>query len=75
MLIEFSVTNYRSILERQSLHMAASCGFKKLETLNTFDPGLGAGLPRLLRQMIEVRITEAHPHSLSGEIVTRESIA
>ena len=33
------------------------------------------GLPRLLRQMIEVRITEAHPHSLSGEIVTRESIA
>ena len=52
MLIEFSVTNYRSILERQSLHMAASCGFKKLETLNTFDPGLGAGLPRLLRSAV-----------------------
>jgi tRNA-2-methylthio-N6-dimethylallyladenosine synthase len=33
------------------------------------------GLPRLLRQMIDVRITEAYPHSLRGEIVTRESIA
>lgn len=32
------------------------------------------GLPRLLRQMIDVRITEAYPHSLRGEIVTRESI-
>lgn len=52
MLIEFSVTNYRSILERQTLNMAASANFKKLESLNTFDPSLGAGLPRLMRSTV-----------------------
>lgn len=52
MLIEFSVTNYRSILDRQSLNMAASSNFKKLELLNTFDPNPGAGLPRLMRSTV-----------------------
>ena len=37
MLIEFSVANYRSILERQTLNMVAST-YKELETLNTFIP-------------------------------------
>ncbi|EEG06904.1 tRNA (N6-isopentenyl adenosine(37)-C2)-methylthiotransferase MiaB [Pseudogulbenkiania ferrooxidans] len=32
------------------------------------------GNPRLLNQMIEVRITEARPHSLAGEIVTTETV-
>jgi tRNA-2-methylthio-N6-dimethylallyladenosine synthase len=31
------------------------------------------GNPRLLNQMIEVRITEARPHSLAGEVVTGET--
>ena len=52
MLIEFSVTNYRSILERQTLNMTASSSFKKLESLNTFDPHPGAGLPRLMRSTV-----------------------
>ena len=49
MLIEFSVTNYRSILERQTLSMAASSYFKEFEALNTFDAGLGEKTPKLLR--------------------------
>jgi energy-coupling factor transporter ATP-binding protein EcfA2 len=49
MLIEFSVTNYRSILERQTLNMVASSYFKELESLNTFAPDQGDGVPRLLR--------------------------
>ncbi|MYN13895.1 AAA family ATPase [Pusillimonas sp. TS35] len=49
MLIEFSVANYRSILERQTLSMVASTYFKELETLNTFVPDQHVGLPRLLR--------------------------
>ncbi len=52
MLIEFSVTNYRSILERQTLNMAASPNFKKLESLNTFDPESSSGLPRLMRSTV-----------------------
>ena len=32
------------------------------------------GHPRLLNQMIDVRITEARPHSLAGEVVTGESL-
>ncbi|MBI3143678.1 MAG: tRNA (N6-isopentenyl adenosine(37)-C2)-methylthiotransferase MiaB [Pseudogulbenkiania sp.] len=31
------------------------------------------GQPRLLNQMIDVRITEARPHSLAGEVVTGET--
>lgn len=52
MLIEFSVTNYRSILERQTLSMAASTYFKELESLNTFIPDQDDGVPRLLRSSV-----------------------
>lgn len=52
MLIDFSVTNYRSILERQTLSMAASSYFKEFETLNTFDVGLADKVPRLLRSTV-----------------------
>jgi uncharacterized protein len=52
MLIEFSVTNYRSILERQTLNMAASTYFKELETLNTFIPDQDDSVPRLLRSSV-----------------------
>jgi len=34
-----------------------------------------AGQPRLVGQMIDVRITEAYPHSLRGEVVVHESPA
>jgi uncharacterized protein len=52
MLIEFSVTNYRSILERQTLNMAASTYFKELESSNTFMPDQDDGVPRLLRSTV-----------------------
>jgi uncharacterized protein len=52
MLIEFSVTNYRSILERQTLNMAASTYFKELESLNTFMPNQDDGVPRLVRSTV-----------------------
>ncbi len=52
MLVEFSVANYRSILERQTLSMAASSYFKQLEDLNTFDAGLSEKVPRLLRSTV-----------------------
>ena len=48
MLIEFSVTNFRSIRETQTLSMAASRYFKDIEEQNSFDTGI-KGLPRLLR--------------------------
>ncbi|KAF0814019.1 tRNA-2-methylthio-N(6)-dimethylallyladenosine synthase [Andreprevotia sp. IGB-42] len=34
-----------------------------------------AGNPRLINQFTEVLITEAYPHSLRGEIITKETIA
>lgn len=52
MLIEFSVTNYRSLLERQTLSMAASSYFKEYEELNTFAPALDSNMPRLLRSSV-----------------------
>ena len=52
MLIQFSVENYRSILGRQSLSMAATKYFKELESLNTFDPGAIEIVPRLLRSCV-----------------------
>jgi len=52
MLIEFSVTNYRSILERQTLNLTASAYFKELESLNTFIPDQDDGVPRLLRSTV-----------------------
>ncbi|MCF8153388.1 MAG: ATP-binding protein [Rhodoferax sp.] len=51
MLIEFSVTNYKSILERQTLNMAASA-YSELESLNTFVPDQEDGVPRLLRSTV-----------------------
>lgn len=52
MLIEFSVTNYKSILERQTLNMAASSYFKEYETLNTFTLEHVDDIPRLLRSAV-----------------------
>lgn len=52
MLIEFSVTNYRSILERQTLNMTASSYFKELEVHNTFTPVTDDSVPRLLRSTV-----------------------
>ena len=52
MLIQFSVTNCRSILGRQTLNMAASTYFKELDASNTFLPELDGGLPRLLRSTV-----------------------
>ena len=52
MLIEFSVTNYRSILERQTLNMAASSYFKEYDALNTFVPQQDDRIPRLLRSAV-----------------------
>lgn len=48
MLIEFSVTNYRSIRETQTLSLAASRYYKGLEETNCFDSGV-TGLTKLLR--------------------------
>lgn len=52
MLIDFSVTNYRSILERQTLNMTASTYFKELEAPNTFAPVADESIPRLLRSAV-----------------------
>ncbi len=51
MLIEFSVTNYRSILERQTLNLTASA-YSELESLNTFAYDTGDSSPRLLRSTV-----------------------
>ena len=51
MLIEFSVTNYKSILERQTLNMVASA-YSEMESLNTFVPDQDDGVPRLLRSTV-----------------------
>lgn len=52
MLIQFSVENYRSILGRQTLNMAASRYFKELEDLNAFDVAAVESMPRLLRSNV-----------------------
>ena len=51
MLIEFSVTNYRSISERQTLNLAASDAYSELETTNTVADDFEAGAPKLLRSV------------------------
>jgi AAA15 family ATPase/GTPase len=51
MLLEFSVTNYRSIRDIQTLRMAASNYHKELEETNCFDAGIN-GLPKLLRAAV-----------------------
>ncbi|MBF0429237.1 MAG: ATP-binding protein, partial [Magnetococcales bacterium] len=50
MLIEFSVTNYLSFCERQTLSMAASGTFRELPE-NTFATGL-AKMPKLLKSTV-----------------------
>lgn len=52
MLIQFSVENYRSILDRQTLSLAASKYFKEMEALNTFESGVAEVMPRLLRSNV-----------------------
>lgn len=53
MLIEFSVTNYRSIKERQTLSMVSSPAFKELESPNTFLSQQNEGTPpRLVRSAV-----------------------
>ena len=49
MLIEFSVTNYRSILERQTLSLAASAAYDELAQTNTFSGNFAADTPKMLR--------------------------
>ncbi len=51
MLLEFSVTNYRSIRDTQTLRMAANNYHKELEETNCFDAGIN-GLPKLLRAAV-----------------------
>jgi AAA15 family ATPase/GTPase len=51
MLLEFSVTNYRSIRDTQTLRMTASKYYKGLEDTNCFDADL-VGLPQLLRTAV-----------------------
>jgi AAA15 family ATPase/GTPase len=51
-LIQFSVENFRSIRERQTLNMAASRYFKDLEDANTFHAGLPGDFPRLLKSAV-----------------------
>lgn len=52
MLVEFSVSNYGSILERQTLNMVASSYFKELESLNTFVADEKDAGTRLLRSAV-----------------------
>ncbi len=51
MLLEFNVTNYRSIRETQILRMTASGYYKGLEETNCFDTQV-SGLPKLLRTVV-----------------------
>ena len=51
MLLEFSVTNYRSIRDTQTLRMTASRYYKGLEETNCFDADV-AGLPKLLHTAV-----------------------
>lgn len=51
MLIEFSVTNYRSIREKQTLSMAASKYYGELKDKNCFNSGI-PGLPQLVRSAV-----------------------
>jgi len=51
MFIEFSVTNFRSIRETQTLSLTASAAIKELQEQNTFSTDLAA-LPRMLRSAV-----------------------
>ena len=51
MLIEFSVTNYRSISERQTLSLVASAAYDELAQTNTFSGNFAADAPKMLRSV------------------------
>lgn len=51
MLIQFSVENYRSIRDKQTLSLAASKYFKELD-VNGFAVGVSEQVPRLLRSSV-----------------------
>lgn len=51
MLIEFSVSNFRSILSRQTLSMV-SASYEEMLALNTFESDLPGSMPRLLRSAV-----------------------
>jgi len=51
MLIEFSVSNFRSIHAQQTLSMVAS-SYDEMLALNTFESGLSNSMPRLLRSVV-----------------------
>src|SRR5574341_1542105 len=51
MLIEFSVTNFRSLKDTQTLSLAASRYFREMEDQNCFETGI-RGLPKLLRSAV-----------------------
>ncbi|MBX9935415.1 MAG: ATP-binding protein [Burkholderiaceae bacterium] len=51
MLVEFSITNFRSINQRQTLTLAASV-YDELQDLNTFNAGLQNASLRLLRSSV-----------------------
>ncbi|MDG9809696.1 ATP-binding protein [Pseudomonas juntendi] len=52
MLIEFSVTNFKSIRERQTLSMVASNYYKELVDENTFEVESEESFPRLLKSAV-----------------------
>ncbi|MFV0889893.1 AAA family ATPase [Metapseudomonas otitidis] len=52
MLIEFSVTNFKSIRERQTLSMVASNYYKELVDENTFEVDAQEKFPRLLKSAV-----------------------
>lgn len=51
MLIDFSVSNFRSIRARQTLSMVAA-SYDEMLALNTFESGLSNSMPRLLRSAV-----------------------
>ena len=51
MLIQFSVENYRSIRDKQTLSLATSKYFKELD-VNGFAVGVSEQVPRLLRSSV-----------------------
>ena len=68
MLIQFSVANFRSVLSRQTLSMAASTYFKELEELNTFESGTKEQLPRLHRSSVIYGANASGKSTLVGAI-------
>jgi AAA15 family ATPase/GTPase len=51
MLIEFSLSNFRSVLGRQTLSMVAA-SYDEMRAFNSFDSGLSGAMPRLLRSAV-----------------------